>query len=185
MGRDRFGMLLAWGGVLLFAAGEARGQASASHRLEEAGLNAGGHPQSGVDPASAGHRLSLGSLGDPFPIQRHFGAAWTLDGGFVVAYPPPGEVLDLLFTSATTLVWDPAPAAGTYSLYRGLISALPGLGYGACAQQGLIAPATTDADLPAPGAGFFYLVTVENRLGEDGTKGVTSSGAPRGGLVCP
>lgn len=160
-------------------------QESASHKLEEHTFNAGGHPASGVNPSSASHHLSLGSIGEPFGFQVLFGASGSIEGGFLLAYPPPGEVSDVLFVNNTTLVWDPEVSAGTYSVYRGLISGLPGLGFGACTQQNLLAPTTIDATLPAVGTGFFYLVTVENRLGEEGTKGFTSSGAERLGSTCP
>jgi hypothetical protein len=33
--------------------------------------------------------------------------------------------------------------------------------------------------------GFFYLVTVENRLSEEGTKGFDSGGGERTGSACP
>lgn len=158
-------------------------QESASHRLEEHTFNAGGHPASGVNPASASHQVTLGSIGDPFGLHLLFGDTGVIEGGFV--YPPPGEVRDVLFVSNTTLMWDPEVSAGTYSLYRGLISSLPGLGFGVCTQQNLLVSTTTDDTLPAVGTGFFYLITVENRLGEEGTKGFASSGAERLGSACP
>jgi len=53
--------------------------------------------------------------------------------------------------------------------------------------HGLPADSVTDTDsdpLPVSG-GFFYLVTAENRLAEEGTKGFTAEGAERLGTVCP
>ena len=44
---------------------------------------------------------------------------------------------------------------------------------------------TTDGDTPSSSQGYFYLVTVENRLDEQGPKGIDSYGAPRQGNVCP
>lgn len=160
-------------------------QESASHKLEEHTFNAGGHPSGGVNPSSASHEVSVGSIGEPFGFQVLFGSSGAIDGGFLLAYPPPGEVKDVLFVDNTTLVWDPEVSAGTYSLYRGPIGSLPGLGFGVCTQQNLLVPTTIDATLPAAGTGFFYLITVENRLGEEGTKGFTSSGVERLGSACP
>ena len=35
------------------------------------------------------------------------------------------------------------------------------------------------------GEGYFYLVTAENRLDEEGTKGFSHDGPEREGTVCP
>ena len=172
--------------LALLAPGAALGQQSASHTLEEHVLNAGGHPQPyGSEPASASHRLTLGSIGDPFAMGRFFGSSMLLDGGFVITYPPAGEVEGLRFTNRTTLVWDAHPAAGRYNVYRDTLAAIASLGYGACVQQNLIAPTATEVLSPPSGSGFFFLVTVENRLFEEGTKGFASSGVERTGSVCP
>ena len=178
-----------WTGAVLLCAILAPGapaQQSPSFSLEEHVFNAGGHPQPvGSEPASASHRLTLGSIGDPFAMRRSVGATMTLDGGFVTTYPPPTEVQHLRFTNHTTLVWDPHSAAGRYNVYRDTLTALSSLGYGTCAQLNLTAPTTTDV-LPVPsGTGFFFLVTVENRLLEEGTKGYASNGTERTGTVCP
>ncbi len=171
--------------LLTLLGSRALAQQSASYSLEEHVFNAGGHPQAGVSPASASHRMTLGSIGDPFQMRRYFGATFLLDGGFVVSYPPPGEIRNLRFINPTTLVWDPDPSAGRYNVYRDTIAALRFLGYGTCAQRNLIVPTATEA-LPVPGGtGFFFLVTVKNRLAEEGTKGFTSSGVERTGTVCP
>jgi hypothetical protein len=178
-------MTRAWIALLALTGGAALAQQSPSYKLEEYAFNAGGHPVAGVSPASAGQRITLGSIGESFPLRRHFGPTFVLDGGFLFPYFPPGEVLDLRFTNATTLEWDPQVSAGRYNLYRDALAALGGLGYGGCTQQNLTTATTTDATLAPPGAGFFYLVTVENRLGDEGTKGFRSSGEERGGAVCP
>ena len=178
-------LTLALAAVVALATLPAIAQQSPSHRLDEAVFNAGGHPASGVSPSSGNHQVSLGSIGDLFGLQRLFGSTSMIDGGFVLRYPPPLEVLDLLFTSQTTLVWDRDPSADLYNLYRGLVSTLPGLGYGPCAQAGLTSATYTDTDEPGVGTAFFYLVTAENRLGEEGTKGLNSAGIPRAGSVCP
>jgi hypothetical protein len=36
-----------------------------------------------------------------------------VSGGFIAAYPAPGEVLGLLFVDATTLEWSPEHSAGS------------------------------------------------------------------------
>jgi hypothetical protein len=178
-------LTLALGGAAALAAPSTLAQESASHRLEEHVFNAGGHPMAGVHPSSASHQLTIGSIGDPFGIGLLTGPASTLQFGFVLPYAPPAEVLDVMFTHATTLVWDPRPHAAGYNIYRGLISTLPGLAYGSCLQQGVVPTTTIDATLPAPGTGFFYLVTMENGIAEEGTKGFASSGAQRAGSACP
>jgi len=173
-------------GLALLASGPALAQQSASYRLEEHVLNAGGHPQQfGPEPASASHRLTRGSIGEPFGMRRSLGASMMLDSGFVIAYPPAGEVRDLRFTNRTTLVWEAHPAAGRYNVYRDALASLATLGYGACDQHDLVAPTATETLSPFPGSGFFFLVTVENRLFEEGTKGFQSSGIERTGPVCP
>jgi hypothetical protein len=107
------------------------------------------------------------------------GASHHLGGGFIGAYPPPGEVLHLRLTDQETLVWDPERSVGVYHLYRDSLGSLSGLGYGACEQYDLLTTTTIDSDVPAVDNGYFYLVTAENRLGEEGTKGRDSSDAER------
>ena len=68
---------------------------------------------------------------------------------------------------------------GHYNLYRDLVSNLSGLDYGECDQYELPDESATDTDPVSVGDGFFYLVTVENRLGEEGTKGRHSDGSER------
>jgi hypothetical protein len=155
---------------------DATGQESASYRLEEHVLNAGGRPADGVEATSASYRVSLDAIGQGV-LGRDLGSAsYRMDGGFVSAYPPPGEVTGLFLTDAVTLVWDPEPAAGYYNLYRDAMTALSDLGYGRCKQQRLATTTTTDPAVPSPpGEGYFYLVTAANRLHEEGTKGWDSS----------
>ena len=108
-----------------------------------------------------------------------------MDGSFVAGYPPPGEIAGLSFSDVETLVWSTERSAGVYNIYRDSMSSLSSLGYGICEQQGLLTATTTDTDAVPVGEGFFYLVTVENRLGEEGTKGLDSSDTLREGNVCP
>ena len=84
----------------------------------------------------------------------------------------PSEVANLRWTDAETLVWDALPGAVEYHVYR---DGLAGLGYdnfGICVDA--LDPVRTDAvfdesDSPASGAGWFYVVTVED--GGEGSMG--------------
>ena len=98
---------------------------------------------------------------------------------------PPGEVLNLVFTSDTAFGWDALPGAGTYNVYRISLGSFVDAdsdgaadSYGTCLDSGL--PANADSDGPAPPAGsaFAYLVTGKNIVGE-GTLGRASTGAGR------
>ena len=170
------GALLCLGALVPASVPDAAGQQSASYGLEEHALNAGGRPADGVTPSSASYLVSLDAIGQGVLGRGLSSASYRMDGGFVSAYPPPGEVRGLLLIDAQTLVWDPEPSVGHYNLYRDLLSSLFGLGYGHCEQQGLTATTATDTDVPTPaGEGYFYLVTAANRLHEEGTKGWDSS----------
>ncbi|MDQ7006720.1 MAG: hypothetical protein Q9Q40_05775 [Acidobacteriota bacterium] len=160
-------------------------QQSASYRLEEHVVNLGGRPDDGVTASSAGFRISLDSFGEAAVRAGLVSSSFRVDGSFAGAYPPPGEVPGLRLTDSTTLVWDAEKSVGVYNVYRDALAALSGGGYGTCWRQDLPEATTTDPDVPGSGGGFFYLVTAENRLDEEGTKGSDSGGAPRGGLACP
>ncbi|MDQ7007231.1 MAG: hypothetical protein Q9Q40_08355 [Acidobacteriota bacterium] len=164
---------------LLFA------QQSASYRLDEHVVNLGGRPDDGVTASSASFRISLDSLGEAVVRTGLSSSSFRMDGSFGSAYPPPEEVLGLRFTDSTTLAWNPEKSVGVYDVYRDPLAALSGGGYGTCWQQDLVGTTTTDPDVPGAGGGYFYLVTAENRLGEEGTKGRDSGGGPRDGAVCP
>ena len=94
-----------------------------------------------------------------------------------LSYEPFFE--QIRFTDTETLVWDPEKSTGKYNLYRDVMSALSGGDYGQCEQHDLPDETTTDSDAPPVGGGYFYLVTAVNRLGEEGNKGLDSSGEPR------
>jgi len=159
-------------------------QQSVDYRVEEHVFNAGGHPLGGTVPTSAGFQISLDALGDGITGTSLAGTSFRVDGAFVSAYTPPGEILALRFTDALTLVWNPERSVGHYNIYRGGVgSFLPD--YGTCSQPPVFQTTTTDGSAPSPGQGFFYLVTAENRLREEGTKGFDSGGNERTGTVCP
>jgi hypothetical protein len=181
--RPNLTLVLVVAGSAAFAT--ARSQESPSFRLNEGVLNAGGRPENGVVAISASFRIELDALGDAVSPIEALGATLAHVPGFVAAYPPPGEVTSLRFDDHVTLRWDPERSAGNYNLYRDTLGALAAPGYGACARTSISGTTTTDT-VPVPSAsGFFYLVTVENRLADEGTKGYRSDGTERTGTVCP
>ena len=176
--------------VLVLAAlvgGLAVAQTSTNFTLEEYTLNAGGTPSQGMELTSASFSITLASIGDTLVATGLSSSSFEADVGFDVAYPPPGEVTGLLLlTDKQTLEWAAEPSAGLYNLYRDDTSD----GYGNCEEQELAATTTTDSSVPTTsGNAFFYLVTVENRLAEEGTKGFQSNTIERLGAVnlpvCP
>jgi len=154
-------------------------QQSASYKLTEAVFNEGGNPANGTILASTSYKMSFDATGDAAIATGLSGASYRMDTGFVSAYPPPGETLGLRFTGKQTLVWSPEKSVGTYNLYRDTIPALPGGMYGLCSQPGLTSETATDTTVPGIGTGYFYLVTAENRLREEGTKGYQRNGSER------
>jgi len=154
-------------------------QTSSSFKLEEHVFNAGGHPESGQIMTSASFRITLDALGESVVGPGLSSPSYRMDGSFGSAYPPPGEVRNLLFTDAVTLEWESESSVGVYNLYRDELSVLSVLGYGECEQYDLPGETATDTDAVPVDGGYFYLVTAENRLGEEGTKGADSAGGPR------
>jgi hypothetical protein len=179
-------------GRLLFAApliavlcGPASAQTSASFKVTESVINAGGHPLDASRPGSASFRISHGAIGDAAARSVLSSASYRGDGGFVARYAPPGEVHGVQFLDKINLTWSHEPSVGIYNLYRSTLASLPG-NYGSCYQPALVGPPYGETDAPAQGSGWLYLVTAENRLREEGTKGHTSSGAERSNLsACP
>jgi hypothetical protein len=157
-------------------------QSSPTYELDEHVLNEGGSPAGGVAPASSGFRMTLGSLGETLGPRTISGASYQLLGGFVSPFSPPGEVTGLGFTGPATLIWDPEPSVGAYDFYRGDLG-LPGSG--ACLDPDLTATSAMDTDpLPSMG-GYFYLVTAENTLNQEGTAGFRTDGTQRAPAACP
>ena len=107
-----------------------------------------------------------------------------MSSGFGSSYPPPVEVTGLTFTGKTDLAWDPESSVGVYNLYRGLVSGIAP-DFGSCQPPELTSTLAIDADTPLASEAFFYLVTAENLLGEEGTKGFRSGEIAREGAVCP
>ncbi len=169
--------------IVLAASGSSSVQAqqSASFRLTEWSFNSGGDPRDGVIPTSPGFRVSIDAIGDWIAPGPPASASYSLSGGFVAAYPPPGEVTNLLFLDATTLAWDPEPSVGQYALYAGPVDPAFPSGYGVCLQPPphLTTETAIVTATPAPGEIWFFLVTARNTLDEEGTKGYTSAGGER------
>lgn len=165
--------------LLLIVSAPLLAQTSTSFKLTEHALDAGGHPEEGVVMTSGSFRVTLDAIGESVTGGGLGSASFSLDGGFSAAYPAPGEVSGLLFSDSQTLVWDPERSVGAYNLYRDTITALSGLGYGQCEQQDLEEATATDPDTTPAGDGYFYLVTAENRLAEEGTKGDDGDGSER------
>jgi hypothetical protein len=135
---------------------------------------------------SAGFRITLDAIGENVVGSGLSSASFRMDGGFGAAYLPPGEIQGLGFTDHETLTWNPEKSAGVYNLYRDLISNLSGLGYGSWEQYDLHGETATDASTPAQSDGYFYLVTAENRINEEGTKGNDNADVVRQNLaLCP
>src|SRR5678816_1797346 len=171
--------------LVLGATSPAHAQTSARFHLTEHVLNASGHPAQGAVLSSTSFRIRLDSLGDSLVGTTLASASFRIDGGFLAAYPPPGEVHGDVFTSKTLLQWQPERSAGTYEVYRGAAAGLPG-GFGTCLAYGLTVPAYVESDAPGSGGAYFYLATVRNRLGQEGTKGFQTSGAERSNSApCP
>jgi len=168
-----------------FALVPALAQSSASYKLEEHVVNAGGHPANGTTMASANFRVTLDSIGEALVGAEMGSASYGMGSGFGIAYLPPGETGGMWFSDHDTMHWDAEPSAGAYNVYRDLMSSLAALGYGDCFAPGVSGTTGTDAGTPPASDGWFYLVTAENRLGEEGTKGWDSTPTQRQGTVCP
>jgi len=170
--------------LLLLMALPLPAQQSTSYKLKEHVLNAGGHPENGVIMSSPGFKVSLDSIGKSVSAAVLGSASFHMDAGFVNTFRPAGEISGLIFLDKNQLQWSAEPSASFYNLYRGTIGAVAELGYGACLKRYMTSTTTSDTD-PVSDGGFFYLATVENRLGEEGSKGFQTGGLERQGSVCP
>jgi len=174
--------------LAMLAAPTALAQSSASFRITDQAMNAGGHPDDGVVMSSGGpvgYRVTLDSIGDAVVATGMHGGLYLMDASLVSCYPPPGEVSEMWFNDRDNMEWSAEQSVGEYNIYRDLLSGLPGLGYGQCFDTAITTTTTNDTGTPPAGGGWFYLVTAENRLGEEGTKGRHTSGAERLGTFCP
>lgn len=100
---------------------------------------------------------------------------------------PPGEVgTDMTFTPPPgTLDWSVSAGVDAYNLYRGTLGTA-GFAYDhACLTAGIPAPPAGDSQEPAPGEGFYYLLSGVNPCGE-GSLGTDWTGQPRPNAIpCP
>jgi hypothetical protein len=174
-GMDRV-LVAAW--IVAATCGPAPAQTSASFELTETAIHAGGNPLDGDRPESASFRISHDAIGDGAAGRAAASSSYRSVGGFVVRYRPAEEVLEVRFTVRTSLSFRHDPSAGTYNVYRGALSSLPG-GYGSCHGSGLAGPPFVETDAPAPGASWYYLVTAENLLRQEASKGRSSAGVER------
>jgi hypothetical protein len=161
-------------------------QESTNYKLKEHVFNEGGNPDGGVILTSTNFKVTIDAVGEGLIGTSLSSSSFHMDGGFIPPYLPPGEVLNLLLQSDhETLVWDPEKSRGSYNLYRDLLSNIKP-DYGACKEYGITDETTTDSDDPGVGNGYFYLVTVRNRLDEEGTKGYENPPAERpNNYPCP
>lgn len=168
--------------AVLASASASMAQSSANFEVKAQAFNAGGQP---VTATSADFQIRLGSIGDSLAAASLVSASFGVDSGFGLSFSPPGEVTGVHFSDDVTLAWTPEKSTGAYNLYRNLLSAISP-GFGACEQSNLPGETAIDADLPGAGTGFFYLVTAENVLAEEGTKGFQSSNVERANAApCP
>jgi len=85
-----------------------------------------------------------------------------------------------------TYSWDTVAGATRYDAVRGLLSALP-VGPGGLDEtcfDNLATASVTDATIPSPGTGFFYLARGENTC-VNGSYGTQSNLTPRTSTTCP
>lgn len=151
----------------------------ADYRLDELTFNAGGHPLGGARVESTSYSLQLDSVGETLSAPELRSTSYSMDVGHPRRYPPAREVVGLrLMGDKTTLTWFPERSVGSYRVYGGSLAWLP-LNYGVCNAHDLASHQVTIEDLPAPGEGFFYVVTARTTLMEEGPKGYDSTGALR------
>ena len=171
--------------LVLSGMAPALGQTSARYRMTEHAFNDGGRPAAGLIAASPGFRMTVDSIGGSVRGTGLSSPSFRMRIGIVPESYAPGEVRNLWFLDSTTMVWDPDPSAGVYNVYRADSVTLP-VSFGSCHQSGLAATQASDPAQPPPGVGWFYFVTAENGLSEEGTKGFSSSGAERSNPApCP
>ena len=165
-------LIMVWIVCLVLAAG-AFAQSSTSYQIEQGTFNNGGNPAPAL--TSTHYQMTLDAVGDGINATGLASSSYGMDTGFAPDYRPPGEVLNLRFTSKTAFTWSPETSVGKYNTYRGALGSFTG--YGSCLHGGLTTNTDTDTAVPPAGSGYFYLVTAKNRIAEEGPKGYTSGGA--------
>ena len=167
--------------LALLLGGNVLAQESTNFKLSEHAFNSGGTPQGGAVLTSTSFHLTLSAIGQGVTPVGLSSTNFNMGGGFVGTYPPPGEVTNLRFTNPTTLNWDGEPSVGVYHLYEGTFSDTVPFdpGYGTCLPPDIASPTTMFTGTPDVGQALFVLLTAENRIAEEGTKGFNSAGAGR------
>jgi hypothetical protein len=101
----------------------------------------------------------------------------------------PGEVQNLRWElDDFRLVWDVEPSAVEYHIYRDLVSTLGFTSFGTCRDDldtGRTDTELDDAEDPAAGTSFYYLVTAEDGSGEEGTLGYGTRAERSNFSACP
>jgi hypothetical protein len=172
--------------VVILLTSHVSAQSGPTYRVDEFSLNAGGRPADGLTLQSAGYRVAIDSIGDPLMVTTLASTSFSMDVGFARTYPPTREVAGVsVGADKLTLSWAPERSVGIYHVYRGEIGWMPA-SYGVCHLSGIPTHETQLAEMPEPGRGFFYIVTAENTLLEEGPAGYDSAGAPRSNPApCP
>lgn len=156
----------------------ARAQSSASYKLNEQSVNAGGDPRNGIVLVAPSYRVTFDSIGAALAGAAWASTSYRIEAGFPAALAPPGEVGGLGFVSSMMLAWSPERSAQSYAVYRSTVDTLE-LGTGDCFAPSVLGEAAVDDSEPAVGSAYFYLVTSRNRLDEEGTKGFRSDRTER------
>jgi hypothetical protein len=100
----------------------------------------------------------------------------------------PGDVENLQWTDKETMVWNVETSADQYHVYQGSLDTLGYDNFGTCADG-------TDPDLfdtelsvtaiPAPGTGWFWVITAEDLAGSEGTLGFATCTERSNFTPCP
>jgi uncharacterized protein (DUF1800 family) len=103
-----------------------------------------------------------------------------LFGPVAASAAPPGEVTNVMFSSASQITWSSVAGSNDYNVYRGLLSWL-GVGDGAeCHGDEIAGTSFTSLPTPAVGEGFIYWITAESNVDGEG-----SAGAGTGAIARP
>ena len=91
-----------------------------------------------------------------------------MDMGAIERFEPnyePYEVRNLVFQDADTVTWDTNSQTSQYHVYRGNLADLGFDFYGVCRDDldtDLTDTELVDGEVPGPGAGFTYAITIEH-----------------------